>query len=88
MMGFIKAVVIFALVLFVFATMCAVISAWRQGVLGRDIDAIKSGLGGVYLRFKKFAQQKFFNRTTWVHIRSYWMYYGLALIIISISFTD
>ena len=59
MIGFIKAVVIFALVLLAIGTVCAVISAWRQGVLGRDIDAIKSGLGGGYLRFKKFEQQKF-----------------------------
>ena len=58
MMGFIIAVVYFALVLLAIGTVCAVISAWRQGVLGRDIDAVKSGLGGVYLRFKKFAQQK------------------------------
>ena len=59
MMGFIIAVVYFALVLLAIGTVCAVISAWRQGVLGRDIDAVKSGLGGLYLRFKKFAQQKF-----------------------------
>ena len=58
MMGFIIAVVYFALVLLAIGTVCAVISAWRQGVLGRDIDAVKSGLGGVYLRIKKFAQQK------------------------------
>ena len=58
MMGFIKAVVILALVLFAFGTVCAVISAWRQGVLGRDMDAVKSGLARVYLRIKKFAQQK------------------------------
>ena len=59
MIGFIIAVVYFALVLLAIGTVCAVISAWRQGVLGRDINAIKSGLGGLYLRFKKFAQQKF-----------------------------
>ena len=58
MMGFIIAVVYFALVLLAIGTVCAVISAWRQGVLGRDIDAVKSGLGGLYLRIKKFAQQK------------------------------
>ena len=59
MMGFIIAVVYFALVLLAIGTVCAVISAWRQGVLGRDIDAVKSGLGGLYLRIKKFAQQNF-----------------------------
>lgn len=56
-----------------------VISSIRAGQLKPRVE---------YLRFKKFAQQKFFNRTTWVHIRSYWMYYGLALIIISMVFTD
>ena len=58
MMGFIVALIYFALVLLAFGTVCAVISAWRDGVLGRDMDAIKKGLGRVYLRFKKFAQQK------------------------------
>ena len=58
MMGFITALVYFALVLLAIGTVCAVISAWRQGVLGRDIDAVKSGLAWVYLRIKKFAQQK------------------------------
>ena len=46
------------------------------------------GLAPTYLKFKKFAQQQFFNRTTWVHIRSYWMYYGLAFILIAMGFTN
>tara|TARA_B100001094_G_scaffold294576_1_gene315318 strand:+ start:225 stop:407 length:183 start_codon:yes stop_codon:yes gene_type:complete len=58
MIGFIKAVVIFALVLLAFGTVCAVISAWRQGVLGRDIAVIKTGLHRVFLRIKKFTQRK------------------------------
>ena len=58
MIGFIKAVVIFALVLLAFGTVCAVISAWRQGVLGRDISVIKTGLHRVFLRIKKFTQRK------------------------------
>ena len=36
-----------------------------------------------YLEYKKIAQQKFLNRTTWNHIKSYYMYYGLALILIA-----
>lgn len=56
-------------------------SAYRDGALQRD-------WGPAYLRFKKFAQQKFFNRTTWVHIKSYWMYYGFAFILIAMGFTD
>ena len=35
-----------------------------------------------YLEYKKIAQQKFLNRTTWNHIKSYYMYYGVALILI------
>jgi len=58
MMGFIVALIYFALVLFAFGTVCAVISAWRQGVLGRDVDSIKKGLARVFLRIKKFAQRK------------------------------
>ncbi len=58
MMGFIKAVVIFALVLFAFGTVCAVISSWRQGVLARDLQWVRTGLHGVFLRFKKFAHRK------------------------------
>ena len=58
MMGFIKAVVIFALVLFAFGTVCAVISSWRQGVLARDWGWVKTGLHGVFLRIKKFAHRK------------------------------
>ena len=46
------------------------------------------GLGPVYLRFKKIAQQKFFNRTTWNHVKRYYMYYGLAFILIAVSFSD
>ena len=58
MMGFIKAVVIFALVLFAFGTVCAVISSWRQGVLARDWQWVKTGLTGVFLRIKKFTHRK------------------------------
>ena len=46
------------------------------------------GLGPVYLRFKKIAQQNFFNRTTWNHVKRYYMYYGLAFILIAVSFSD
>ena len=44
-----------------------------------------NGPGPVFHRFKKIAQQKFFNRTTWDHIKSYYMYYGLALIFLVIG---
>jgi len=58
MIGFITAVIYFALVLFAFGTVCAIISAWRDGVLGRDVQHIKSGLHRAFLKFKKFAQRK------------------------------
>ena len=58
MMGFIKACLMFALVLFVFATVCAVISSWRQGVLARDWQWVKKGLHHVYHRLQKFTRRK------------------------------
>ena len=45
----------------------------------------ETGPGPTFRKFKKIAQQKFFNRTTWNHIKSYYMYYGLALIFIAIG---
>jgi len=41
------------------------------------------GPAPTYRKYKKIAQQKFLNRTTWNHIKSYYMYYGLALILIA-----
>jgi hypothetical protein len=55
---------------------------WRRESLLWDSE---KGSRPAFLRFKKFAQQKFFNRTTWVHIKSYWMYYGLVIIFIAIA---
>ena len=42
----------------------------------------EKGPGPVTHRFKKIAQQEFFNRNTWDHIKSYYMYYGLALLFL------
>ena len=58
MMGFIVALTYFALVLLAFGTMCALISSWRQGVLERDWEWVKTGLHQVFLRFKKFTHRK------------------------------
>ena len=58
MMGFIKAVIMFALALFAFATVCALISSWRQGVLGRDWQWVKTGLHHVYHRLQKFLHSR------------------------------
>ena len=59
MIGFIKAVLMFALVLFAIGTVCAFISSWRQGVLRRDWEWIRTGLEAVYLKIKNFAQRIF-----------------------------
>ena len=45
----------------------------------------ENGPAPVFHKYKKIAQRKFFNRTTWNHIKSYYMYYGLALIFIVIG---
>ena len=54
---------------------------WRRD--SQPWDAEK-GLGPTFLKVKKIAQQKFFNRNTWRHIKSYYAYYALALIIIAV----
>ena len=59
MMGFIKAVFMFALVLFAIGTVCAFVSSWREGVLRRDWEWIRTGLDAVYLQIKNFAQRIF-----------------------------
>jgi len=86
MIGFIKAVFIFALVLLAIGTVCALISSWRQGVLKRDWEWVRTGLEAVYLKIKNFAQ-RIFNRQLYRHACAYWVYYGLVglflLLIIS-----
>ena len=42
----------------------------------------ETDIGAMFDRSKKFAQQEIFNRTTWSHIKSYYMYYGLALLLL------
>ena len=58
MMGFIKAILILTLVLFAIGTVCALISSWRQGVLRRDWEWVKTGLATVFLKIKNFTQRK------------------------------
>ena len=58
MMGFIKAALILTLVLFAIGSVCALISSWRQGVLKRDWDWVKTGLATVLLKIKNFTQRK------------------------------
>jgi len=54
---------------------------WRRDSLLWDPE---NGPLPLILKTKNFAQEKFFNRTTWNHIKSYYMYYGLALILIAL----
>ena len=42
----------------------------------------ETGTGPTFSKYKKIAQQEFFNRNTWDHIKSYYMYYGLALLFL------
>ena len=84
MMGFIIALVYFALVLLAIGTALALFTSWRDGCLGKDIASVKTGLAWVYLRIKNFAQQ-FFNRAVYLHVRSHWMYYALALGFIAVA---
>ena len=57
---------------------------WRKDSQLWDSE---KGPGPTFLKFKKIAQQEFFNRNTWRHIKSYYAYYGLALILIAVAFT-
>jgi len=58
MMGFIMALMYFALVLLAVGTTLALFTSWRDGCLHKDVAQIKTGLGWVFLRIKKFAQRK------------------------------
>ena len=58
MMGFVTALVYFALVLLAIGTALAFLTSWRAGCLGRDLAQLTSGLVWVYLSIKQFAQQK------------------------------
>ena len=52
---------------------------WRRASQLWDPE---NGPGPVFSKYKKIAQQEFFNRTTWNHIKQYYMYYGLALLFL------
>ena len=77
------------LVLFVFLGFCLILGVifyilldlkpWRRE---SQLWDSKTDIGSMFHKSKNFAQQKFLNWTTWNHIKSYYMYYGLALILI------
>ena len=58
MIGFIVALMYFALVLLAIGTALAFLTSWRDGCLGKDVAEIKSGLVWVYLRIKNFLHRK------------------------------
>ena len=58
MMGFIIALVYFALVLLAIGTALAFFTSWRDGCLGKDIASVKTGLAWVYHRLQKFTRGK------------------------------
>ena len=54
---------------------------WRRD---SQLWNVQTDIGSAFHRSKNFAQQEIFNRTTWNHIKSYYMYYGLALILLAL----
>jgi hypothetical protein len=58
MIGFIIAVIYFALVLLAVGTTLALFTSWRDGCLGKDLAQIKTGLAWVYHRLQKFTRGK------------------------------
>ena len=86
MIGFIVAVIYFALVLLAFGTVIAFYTSWRDGCLQRDIASVKTGLGWVFLKIKKFAQL-IFGRAVRDHILNYYMYYGLVIMFFIVALT-
>ena len=57
-MGFITALVYFALALLAIGTTLAFLTSWRDGCLGKDLAQIKMGLAWVYHRLQKFTRGK------------------------------
>jgi hypothetical protein len=48
----------------------------------------RTDIGTMFHKSKKFAQQEIFNRNTWGHIKSYYMYYVMAIIMLAIGFSQ
>jgi hypothetical protein len=71
----IKGFIIAILIVLIPGTIMGLVSAYRCGHLKRDLYP-------VYLRSKKFAQENLFNKHTWSHIKSYYMYYGMVLLCV------
>jgi hypothetical protein len=73
----IKGFIIAILIVLVPGTIMGLVSAYRAGHLKRDLYP-------VYLKVKKIAQQNLFNKHTTKHIKSYYMYYGLVLLVVAL----
>ena len=72
-------VILFYVALFLFGIgfVLAMLSSLRDGCIHKDIAEIKGDLAWVFLKIKNFTQQ-IFNRTTYKHLITYYMYYALA----------
>ena len=73
-------VILFYVALFLFGIgfVLAMLSSLRDGCIHKDIAEIKGDLAWVFLKIKNFTQQ-IFNRTTYKHLITYYMYYALAI---------
>ena len=73
-------VILFYVALFLFGIgfVLAMLSSLRDGCIHKDIAEIKGDLAWVFLKIKNFTQQ-FFNKTTYKHLITYYMYYALAI---------
>ena len=47
----------------------------------------ETDVGSVLHTSKIFAQEKIFTRNTWRHIKSYYAYYGFALIMLAVLYS-
>jgi len=54
---------------------------WRKDSMLWDSE---KGPAPVFLKVKKIAQQNLFNKHTTKHIKSYYMYYGLVLLVVAL----
>jgi hypothetical protein len=58
---------------------------WRKD---SQLWNVETDIGTMFHKSQKFALQEIFNRNTWIHIKSYYMYYGMALLLLAIGFSQ
>ena len=60
------------------------------GVIMGLVSSYRAGqkpIQDLYLGLKNFAQQKIFTPAVWLHVKLYWMYYGLLSVFVIIAIT-